>query len=87
MVFVCFFNIYLRFNLFFFDTVVVEPGDVQLTVKVTNITHNSILQHKFKVTTHDNVFTTTGSDKNTCPADHFINGGDLKTCRNITFVK
>lgn len=73
---------YLRFDLFFFHTVIIQPSYIQLTVKMSNITNNGIFQHLLKHFSVNNWFASSGSYKNSGLLYALIHSCDFKACKN-----
>lgn len=61
------------------DGVLLQPGDVQLDVKVTNVADDGVILHDGKVLATDNVTAAGGGDKDVGLLDGILHGGDLVT--------
>lgn len=57
--------------------VLLEPGNVNLNVKVTNVAHNGVVGHGLEVDTGENVTATSGGDKDLTLGGSLLHGGDL----------
>src|SRR5690349_1673777 len=67
--------IHLRFDLHFFDAFVFVQGiDLNLYIKMTNITDYGAILHFFHVLGGDDVATASGSNENVCFFNSFLHG-------------
>jgi len=57
--------------------VLLQPGNVNLNVKVTNVADNSVLWHNLEVLANKNVTATGGGDKDLTLWSGLLHGGDL----------
>ena len=61
------------------DGSLLEPVDVDLDVKVTNVANDSVLGHGREVLASDDVSATGGGNKDVSLGSGFLHGGDLET--------
>merc|ERR1712123_248763 len=64
--------------------VIIQPLDLEFTVKVTNITNDSVILHLDKVLASDDICTASGGDKDIAPGDIVLHGG-LKGIDGVNF--
>lgn len=60
-------------------SVLLEPGDVDLNVEVTNVGNDSVLGHDFEVLRGDDVPVTGGGDEDVTTGSSLLHGGHLIT--------
>ena len=63
--------------MFTLHSVLVQPLDVNLHVKVSDVTHNGVISHLFKVPAEDDVDTARGGDKDVALLTGLIHDGHL----------
>ena len=61
------------------DSVLLQPGDIELDIEVSNVADNRIILHDSKVLATDNVTAAGGGDKDVGLPDGLLHGGDLVT--------
>jgi len=61
------------------DSVLLQPSDVQLNVKVTNVANNRVVLHGAEVLTTDDVTAASGGDEDVALGDGSLHGGDFVT--------
>lgn len=59
--------------------VVLQPGDVDFNVKVTDVAHDGVFGHLFKVLADDDVSATSGGDEDLTDLGDVVHGVDLVT--------
>lgn len=69
-------NLWLDVDLL--HTVVIEPLDVQLVVKVANVAQDGVVVHGLKVSWPDDTLATGGGDKDAASWSSLFHGGHLK---------
>lgn len=61
------------------DSVLLQPGDIQLNIEVTNVADNRIILHGSKVLATDDVTAAGGGDEDVALLDSILHGGDFIT--------
>ena len=67
------FDSHLRLHRFFGLAVFVQPLDVDLTIKVANVTDDRVLEHSREMVCPDDIFTSRRRYEDTCPTDGIFN--------------
>ena len=62
-----------------FNSVSLDIGDIDFDIEMANVTDNSIILHAFKVSTGDDITTTSGGDVDVGFLDSFFHSGDFIT--------
>ena len=67
----------MRLDVGLLSTVFFQPFDIDFTIEMSNITNDGIVLHPLKVLASDDIFATSGSDKDGATIDTVIKGGNL----------
>ena len=73
---------YLGLDIDFFHCVIIEPGNVQLGVEVTNIAHNCVVLKQLEDLTSDDVIATSGGYDYIRTWSSLLHGSYFVACAN-----